>query len=493
MNPRRVLPALAALGMSLAAQGATITIQVTDGPGEGFNDPTPFTPMGGNNATTLGQARLNVFNEAARLWGLLINSNVAIVVEASFDPLTCSASSGVLGSAGPTWVFHDFTGAPLPNVFYPAALADALHGSNIAGTNSNGTQYGLTDISAQFNSTINGDPTCLGGSKFYYGFDHQMAAHAAQGPFIADLLGVVLHELGHGLGFVSIVDQSGAGVQASGGGVLLSVYDQFIYDENSARFWPQMNDAQRAQSEIGTGANGNTGLVWNGAHVNAHLGRESAGVSANGHMRLYAPHTFDASSSISHWDTTATPNLLMEPNYNLDTGNHTDLTVCVLYDLGWTGNHCPDQLAGVAQSLSVQAGAALDVTLSASGSSGGSLSYAITAQPAHGTLGALNGAMLTYTPAAGFVGSDQFSFQVTEGSVTSEAAVVSINVQAATGNVSSASSSSSGGGGLIDGRSLAAMFAVVITALAARRRRRTSLQAAGSARSLRLRAADRRP
>jgi len=472
MRKSSLLTGLATLALAVGAQGATITIHVTDGAGVGFNDATHFTPMGGNNATTLGQARLNVFNEAARLWGLLINSNVPIVVDASFSQLPCDASTGVLGSAGPIWFFHDFSGAPLPAVFYPAALADALHGSNLAGTNSNGTQYGFTDISAQFNSSINGDPACLGGRKFYYGLDHQLTAHSAQGPFIADLLGVVLHELGHGLGFISIVDHTGAGVKDTSGTALLSIYDQFIYDENSAMFWPQMNDAERAQSEIGSGANGNTGLVWNAAHVNAHHGRETAGVSVKGHMRIYAPHTFDASSSISHWDTTATPNLLMEPNYNLDTGNFTDLTVCVLYDLGWTGNHCPDQLAGVAQSLSVQSGATLDVTLSASGSSGGVLSYAVTVPPAHGTLGTLNGAAVTYTPASGFVGSDQFSFQVTEGTVSSEDAVVTINVQAATGNVSSTSSSAAGGGGLINGGSLAVMFVGVAVSLAARRRQR---------------------
>ncbi|MGB8694638.1 MAG: Ig-like domain-containing protein [Steroidobacteraceae bacterium] len=469
------LMALGALGFALATQAnaATITIQVTDAAGEGFNDPTVFMPMGGNNATTLGQARRNVFNEAARLWGLLITSNVNIVVEASFDPLTCSASSGVLGSAGPTWIFHDFVGSPLPAVFYPAALADALHGSNIHGTNSNGTPFGDTDINAQFNSAINGDATCLQGGRFYYGFDHQLSAHSAQGPFVADLLGVVLHELGHGLGFLSLVDQSGAGITDSGGTPLLGVFDQFVYDENSAMFWPQMSAAQRASSQSGLGGGAATALSWNGANVNSNLGREISGLSSRAHLLLYAPAIYDASSSVSHWDNTATPDLLMEPTYSLRTGNHTDLTVCVLYDLGWTGGHCPDQLSAVTLSFTAHAGTALNITLAASNTSGSALSYAIVAQPAHGTLTAPSGAALSYTPANGYLGADQFTYRVSEAGVSSDAAAVAIDVQAAASSGgSTTTAASSGGGGAFDGRSLLLLLVAPLVGLAVRDRRR---------------------
>ena len=57
-----VLVALLLVGTS---QAATIVIVNGDGPNEGFNDTTPFTPVGGNNATTLGQARLNAVQYAA--------------------------------------------------------------------------------------------------------------------------------------------------------------------------------------------------------------------------------------------------------------------------------------------------------------------------------------------------------------------------------------------------------------------------------------------
>ena len=420
---------LAAMGV---APAATLTIQVMDAAGEGFNDPTPFTPIGGNNATTLGQARLNVFTEAARLWGRLINSSLNIVVEASFDPLSCSAGTGVLGSAGPLWVFHDFPGAPLPGVFYPAALADALAGQNLASK---------SDITAQFNSTINGTPGCLGGSYFYYGLDHQLTGHNDGRSYVADLLGVVLHELGHGLGFVSIVDQNGMGVTGTDNVTRLGVYDQFVYEESLSMFWPEMTAAQRAQSEIGQSVMGNAALVWNAPQVNGNLARLTQGLSAGGHLKLYAPATFDASSSVSHWDSSATPDLLMEPRYSSTTGDHTDLTTCALYDMGWTGSRCPDGVNAQAQSVTVDKDTPLNIALTASDGDGDMLNYAIVGSPAHGTLGALNGAMVTYTPASGYTGADQFSFRASDALVSSNTATVSISV------VVPASGGGGGGGG----------------------------------------------
>jgi hypothetical protein len=447
-----VRAALAVLGLAAAsaAPAATITIQVLDGPGEGFNDPTPFTPIGGNNATTLGQARLNVFNEAARLWGQLITSTIPIVVEATFDPLTCGSTTGVLGSAGPQWMFHDFPNAPVAGVFYPAALADALSGQNLAAK---------TDISAQFNSTVNGTPGCLGGSYFYYGFDHQLTGHNDGRSYIADLLGVVLHELGHGLGFVSIVDQNGNGVTGSDNVTRLGAYEQFAYEESLNMYWPQMSAAQRMQSEIGQSSAGNASLVWNGPHVNGNLQRLMQGTSAAGHLRLFTPGTYDASSSISHWDSSATPDLLMESRYSLATGNHTDLTTCALYDMGWQGSRCPDGVNAMAQTVNVTTDTPTSITLSASDGDADVLTYAIASGPAHGTLGTLSGAVVTYTPAMGYTGSDQFSFRASDAVVSSNTAIVSINVSAAAtggGSGGGTGGSGSGSGGATGGTTAAA-------------------------------------
>ena len=80
-----------------ASHAATITIVNIDGPGEGFNDPTPVAPIGGNPGTTIGEQRLFVFNHAAAIWGAILPSSVEIRVRAQFSPQDCTTSGAVLG------------------------------------------------------------------------------------------------------------------------------------------------------------------------------------------------------------------------------------------------------------------------------------------------------------------------------------------------------------------------------------------------------------
>src|SRR5215468_3257192 len=122
---------LAVLATFGAAHAANVTVISYDGPGEGFNDPTPIAPVGGNPGTTIGAQRFNAFQHAANIWGALIDSPVVIRVGARFDPLSCSASSAVLGSAGPTNAVRDFAGAPVANTWFAIALGNSLFGSDL--------------------------------------------------------------------------------------------------------------------------------------------------------------------------------------------------------------------------------------------------------------------------------------------------------------------------------------------------------------------------
>jgi hypothetical protein len=229
-----------ACSSSVFAGGATITIINLDGAGEGFNDPTPAAPVGGNAGTTLGQQRLIAFQEAARIWGETLDSNVEIRIQAAFNPL----GANVLGSAGATFVFRDFAGvglypgAEFPATWYGSALADKRAGTEL--------NPGSNDINAQFSSNFN----------FYLGLDNN---HAPGQP---DLVVVLLHEFGHGLNFQTFVNPS-TGANFAG---FTDIYARYILDTTIGLHYHEMTQAQRQAAATKFGR-----IVWDGATVTADV------------------------------------------------------------------------------------------------------------------------------------------------------------------------------------------------------------------------------
>jgi hypothetical protein len=58
-----------------------------------------------------------------------------------------------------------------------------------------------------------------------------------------------------------------------------------------------------------------------------------------GFVLMYTPNPYQPGSSVSHWDTSATRNLLMEPAINGDLTHEVtvpfDLTLELFKDIGW--------------------------------------------------------------------------------------------------------------------------------------------------------------
>src|SRR5215813_11826236 len=299
-SPRRsARPAsmLIAAGLALAAMlahadAATITVVNNDGAGEGFNDPTVVSPVGGNPGTTLGAQRLNAFQFAANIWAGLLTSSVTIFVDATMDPLFCDSTSALLGQAGATTLFRDFSGALVAGTWYPQALANKLHGSDL--------DPGSHDIVAQFNSSIG--TTCPFSNVWYYGFD------ASGPPTDFDFVSVVLHELGHGLGFFTVVDLS-TGAKAGG---FDDTFMRNLKDKSVGLLWSPMSNAQRQASAIDGGD-----LYWTGAAVTANSGFLTSGRDVSGNVLMYAPNPLEPGSSASHFDTSRSPGQLREA---ADTG-----------------------------------------------------------------------------------------------------------------------------------------------------------------------------
>jgi hypothetical protein len=239
-----LLPLLVVAGLALAAAPATsavITIVNNDGVGEGFNDPTPRAQVGGNPGTTLGAQRLFIFQHAANIWGGILQSDVEIFVRAQFNPQTCTATSAVLGSAGPVHIIRDFAGADYPSTWYHVALANKLSGVDQTPAVTD------PDINATFNLNLDSG-ACLGGATWYYGIDGNEGANV-------ELLPVVLHELGHGLGFSTSTNGSTGAIYLG----FPHIWDRFLMDNTNGLHWFEMTAAQRVASAISVDK-----LVWDG-------------------------------------------------------------------------------------------------------------------------------------------------------------------------------------------------------------------------------------
>jgi len=290
---------------------ASFTLINNDGAGEGFNDPTPVAAVSGNPGTTLGAQRVNVFNAAMQFWGSTLNSDVTIEVEATFDPLSCSPTSAVLGQAGPQTVHREFTGS-IPGTWYDQALANSIAKSDLS--------TGSSDISATFNPNLDSDPNCLGGQ----GWDYRIPGTGS-----LSLYTVVLHELGHGLNFLSLADPQTGSLFLG----FPDIYTTFLHDQGTDKAWTMMTDQERASSAIGGS------LFWTGSNAKSAataipLTQGQNGTTSN--VALFAPNPVQLGSSVSHWDTTLAPDALMEPFAT--PSPLTNVTIGAFVDMGWTLN-----------------------------------------------------------------------------------------------------------------------------------------------------------
>ena len=196
---------------------------------------------------------------AVDVWAANFESSVPIYIDATWGR---SPSYSVLGSARPGSYFSNFKGAPDASLWYPSALANALAGKDLDGDN--------PEMFITVNSLANwyrGNGT--GPTRFEY-----------------DLQSVILHEMAHGLGFLST-----------------DSYDDFfgygsIDQPTPYNAYTQTMDGRRLSDlpspslELGEALTSK--LVWSGP----------LGVAANGGEKplLYTPKEYEDGSSVSHLD-----------------------------------------------------------------------------------------------------------------------------------------------------------------------------------------------
>jgi hypothetical protein len=246
MTKRLFLTALLSLVLSAAVPAAAATFVIINGDssGEGLNDPTPVTAVGGNTGTTLGDQRLILLQRVTDVWAAQIESPVDIKILARFNPM---GGCSVLGSTGQGTAFMNFPGAPVADHWFHSAIADSITGADQG--------PGTADFYITYNSTIDTSTCAL--TSFYYGLD------GAEGPSQIDLFPVVLHEMGHGLGFASFVNPTN-GVELNG---MPDIFGYYSLDMSSGLHWSDMTNGERVASAINT-----FNLVWDGPNATAAVG-----------------------------------------------------------------------------------------------------------------------------------------------------------------------------------------------------------------------------
>jgi hypothetical protein len=241
------------------------------------------------------------FQAAVDIWSTLITSDVKIRITATWKSL----GAGVLGSASAGTFMRDFQGAQRAQTWYPVALAEKITGKELNGTD--------PDIVASFNST---------NSSWFYGTSGQTPS----GKF--DLVSIVLHEIGHGLGI-----NHNYTVDGDNGEVLNNdlVFNYVTYIENGSNVklvpsYPQPSPELKTQLTSGN-------LFFNSESVLA--------ANSNSRAKIYAPSTFSPGSSIAHLDENTYKagdiNSLMTPQIGFAEVVHNPgpIVMAMLNDMGW--------------------------------------------------------------------------------------------------------------------------------------------------------------
>src|SRR4029078_4990641 len=108
------------------------------------------------------------------------------------------------------------------STWYPSALANQLAGVDL--------DPATPEIDAEFNSSV-ASLICLTGLTWWYGVGAAQPAHPI--PFYD----ILLHELAHGLGFLTIVDPA-TGSRALGQD---DAFMLFLEDHSTGKRWSQMS------------------------------------------------------------------------------------------------------------------------------------------------------------------------------------------------------------------------------------------------------------
>ena len=219
-------------------------------------------------------------NAAVDVWSQNFVSDVPVKVKVTWGR---QSSSAILAAASPGKLHNSFKNIPDSELWYASALADAIAGEDIEPT--------IEEVSIRINSS--------NGPMLYLGTDGNCPSNKY------DLVSMILHEMGHGLGFLSNADYD----ELYGYGSIQqpTPFDAYAQLPDGRR----LMDLDSPSLELGKALT--EPLVWSGAN----------GIRANNGVKplLYTPSPYEGGSSVSHLDENTFANsardAVMSPNLKM--------------------------------------------------------------------------------------------------------------------------------------------------------------------------------
>ncbi len=261
------------------------------------------------------RASIKLYYSDVPAWARAVVNHAASILESILPPdleMTASIAagsmtSGVLGNSS-TAAFVDGRdiNAFYPDAYYPVALAEKIYGEGLNHETS-------ADIYININIDVD----------WYVGTDGNTPTTQY------DLVTVIIHEFIHGLGFFdSMYADASTGIWGTTDYRPL-IYDVFLENYDGEKLIDTLlfpNPSSELKEQITS-----EGVYFNGPVTKS--------CNSGKRVKLYAPSTYDAGSSIAHLDeeSTDTINALMTPFIDWGEAIHDpgQLTMSMLGDMGW--------------------------------------------------------------------------------------------------------------------------------------------------------------
>lgn len=214
---------------------------------------------------------------AAEVWAQNFTSPVPVKVKIQWER---QSNIGILAAAAPGKFHNNFKNIPDNDLWYASALADSIAGEDIEPT--------IPEISIRINSA--------NAAMLYLGTDGNCPRNKY------DLVSMILHEMGHGLGFLSNADYDD--LYGYGSIQQPTPFDAYAELPDGRR----LMDLDSPSIELGKALT--EPLVWSGANA----------IRANNGIKplLYTPAKYEGGSSVSHLDEVTFANsardAVMSPN-----------------------------------------------------------------------------------------------------------------------------------------------------------------------------------